>query len=240
MDAVTKLCRFKKAATASIKQARSDMYLGQPQREVQLLAEKEQLSIAGVMAHTSAMELPHTSEQAARAAGQHHSHQGDEEERCANLHCSRPTVDNTDSTACDQHGLVGGVCSHGIPLLGLFTWMCTPEQFAFYLLLLLAFAMNLMAHGIPAADVYIDFGCRIKATWHRYLASRCSSVQQACSKLRIMVNWMHAAGHSWDCQMKNSGRFITGAAWRVGEQIEQLWSLFKVRLTHVLLLLLLC
>ncbi len=31
-------------------------------------------------------------------------------------------------------GVVGWVCTHGVPLQGLFTNMPTPEQFAFYLL----------------------------------------------------------------------------------------------------------
>ena len=146
----------------------------------------------------------------------------------SHLHCSRPDAGSSSGPVCDILGLVGGTCSHGIPLLGLFMQMSTPEQFAFYLLLLLAFSINMAAHGFPAADVYIDFACRLKGRWQRFLAGRHPAVQQACSKLRLMVNWMHAAGHSWTCQLVNSGRFILGAAWRVGEQSEQLWSMLKV------------
>jgi len=46
--------------------------------------------------------------------------------------------------------------------------------------------------------------------------------------LQIMVNWLHAASHDFQCQLKNSGRYRTGAGWAVGEQAEQLWALTNV------------
>ena len=46
--------------------------------------------------------------------------------------------------------------------------------------------------------------------------------------LQIMVNWLHAASHDFQCQIKNSGRYREGACWAVGEQAEQLWALTNV------------
>ena len=48
-------------------------------------------------------------------------------------------------------------------------------------------------------------------------------------ELRIMVNWMHGAAHELGCELENSARFKEGAARRVGENVEQVWSLLKVR-----------
>ncbi|KAJ9514693.1 hypothetical protein QJQ45_028431 [Haematococcus lacustris] len=56
------------------------------------------------------------------------------------------------------HGLIGFCCSHGVPLLGMFCNMRTPEQFAYYLLAL-AILMNF------CTEFYIDFGCRLKADY---------------------------------------------------------------------------
>lgn len=55
------------------------------------------------------------------------------------------------------------VCMHGIPLLGLFCNMPTPEQFLYYLLIL----KILVEQGCPVKDVYIDFACKVKVTWKR-------------------------------------------------------------------------
>lgn len=46
--------------------------------------------------------------------------------------------------------------------------------------------------------------------------------------IKLMVNWMHGASHDMACQLRNNGRFQAGAAWVVGEQIEQLWSMLRV------------
>ena len=76
-------------------------------------------------------------------------------------------------------------------------------------------------------DVYIDFGCRIRSTWQRYVAQH-SDLPDAAAALRILVNWMHGSGHDVACQLKNSGRYADESGWRVGEEIEQLWSIGKV------------
>eukprot|EP00983_Pelagomonas_calceolata_P120249 1160687-Pelagomonas_calceolata.AAC.2 len=52
-------------------------------------------------------------------------------------------------------------------------------------------------------------------------------VPNSAKDVRIMVNWLHASSHDLSCQILNSGRFMDGTGWVVGEQIEQLWSLLK-------------
>ncbi|KAJ9523625.1 hypothetical protein QJQ45_007302 [Haematococcus lacustris] len=107
------------------------------------------------------------------------------------------------------HGLIGFCCSHGVPLLGMFCNMRTPEQFAYYLLAL-AILMNF------CTEFYIDFGCRLKITWARYVDAM--GYPSEWKDARILVNWMHGASHDQRCQILNNGRFQPRAGWRYGEQ----------------------
>ncbi|KAL6748243.1 hypothetical protein V8C86DRAFT_1183887 [Haematococcus lacustris] len=62
----------------------------------------------------------------------------------------------------------------------------------------------------------------IPVTWARY--ARVVGLDSA--RAHLMVNSMHGASHDLGCQLKNNGRYLATAAWRVGEQTEQLWSMF--------------
>jgi hypothetical protein len=162
----------------------------------------------------------------------------------ARLHCARPAASTVANQPCDVLGVVGCCCAHGIPVLGLFADLPTPEQWAFYLLMLERLVMqqsnldvsvaacasssHLSAISLlltPHTQVYIDFGCRLKGTWGRFAAAHGID----CDEMRIMVNWMHGAAHEVTCQLQNSGRYTKDAGWVVGEQAEQLWSHLKVR-----------
>ncbi|KAG2487245.1 hypothetical protein HYH03_014087 [Edaphochlamys debaryana] len=139
----------------------------------------------------------------------------------SSLHCSRPEAPAS-SGPLDVHGVCGAVCMHGFPVRGIFCDMQTPEQFAYYLLML----GHLVKERPDLKHVYIDFGCRFKHTWSRYVA-RQPDLPQSAAQLKIMVNWMHGAGHDLACQLTNSGRFTEGAGRQIGEEIEQLWSSTK-------------
>lgn len=167
----------------------------------------------------------------------------DEEQCSARLHCSRASVVASAKQPCDIHGLFGWVCPHGIPLRGMFCNMPTAEQFCYYLLSLLLLVIQRARLGqagdastnSPAPEpsqlhVYIDFGCRFKVTWERYMRALAEQgwLDPLAVTVSIMVNWMHGASHEMSCQLSNCGRFIQGAGHRVGEQVEQLWSLLKV------------
>lgn len=146
---------------------------------------------------------------------------GEDEPACkASLSCARP--DSHAKGVCDIHGIVGAVCAHTVPLLGSFMDLRTPEQFTYYLILL----SWLLQHAPQVRDVYIDFGCRLAITWARYTAGL--SAADGLGRLRIMVNWMHARGHEEACEVVNSARHHLDAARRVGENVEQLWSMLKV------------
>ena len=43
-----------------------------------------------------------------------------------------------------------------------------------------------------------------------------------------MVNWLHGAGHKFECQLQHCGRYQPDAGCVVGEQCEHLFSLTKV------------
>lgn len=139
----------------------------------------------------------------------------------ASLSCSRPSSKPAKGVT-DVHGVVGAVCAHTVPVRSGFMDMRTPEQFAYYLILL----TWLLPRVPELRDVYIDFGCRLAITWARYAQAH-PEISDA-DRLRIMVNWMHARGHEEACEVVNSARHHVDAARRVGENAEQLWSMLKV------------
>ncbi|GLC47449.1 hypothetical protein PLESTM_002075400 [Pleodorina starrii] len=136
----------------------------------------------------------------------------------SSLHCARPDAPSA-SGPCDIHGVCGAVCMHTVPLRSVFCDMRTPEQFAYYLLML----GHIIQQRPDLKHVYMDFGCRIASTWQRYVAKHPELPPEAAG-LEIMVNWMHGNGHGVACQLTNSGRYRKGAGRRIGEEIEQLWS----------------
>jgi predicted phosphoadenosine phosphosulfate sulfurtransferase len=104
-------------------------------------------------------------------------------------------------------------------------------QFSYYLVAL----GEILPRTHSVGSVYIDFACKIKKTWKRYielvLADKLDpDTIEYLRSIELYVNWLHASGHNFECQISNSGRFQDGAGRRVGEQIEQLWSLIKVGL----------
>ena len=88
------------------------------------------------------------------------------------LHCAR--ADSAATGACDVHGVVGAVCMHGLPVREVFCDLRTPEQFAYYLLML----DHLVTQRQDLADVYIDFGCRLSSTWQQYHSGKRSSPEK--------------------------------------------------------------
>lgn len=153
----------------------------------------------------------------------------------SSLHCARPEAPAA-SGPCDVHGIVGGVCSHGFPLKGLFMDMHGPEQFVYYLILL-----KCLIKSCPAvSDVYVDFACRLKITWQRFITKQghkffSSEAEYAAAKdLRLLVNWMHGSSHDLSCQLRNNGRYTANAGHKHGEGSEQLWSQVKVCLNALM------
>ena len=86
----------------------------------------------------------------------------------ADLHCARPEASSS-AGPCDVHGMIGGVCPHGFPLLGLFIDMHGPEQFVYYLVYLKWLVKGCHAAVVSIRDIYVDFGCKLAKTWKRHL-----------------------------------------------------------------------
>ncbi|GLC40476.1 hypothetical protein PLESTM_001078600 [Pleodorina starrii] len=203
MDAVTKLGHYKSCGTESGGSApHLDRYFGPVDARVQASYQAGKLDLRSTMDDPS-----------------FDTGFCDMEPSCASsLHCARPDAPAA-SGPCDIHGVCGAVCMHTIPLRNVFCDMRTPEQFAYYLLML----GHLTQQRPDLKHVYIDFGCRIYSTWKRYVAKHPELPPEA-AELEIMVNWMHGNGHDVACQLTNSGRYRKGSGRRVGEEIEQLWS----------------
>ena len=162
------------------------------------------------------------------------TYDGDIRECTSNFHCARPETSASESTTCDVKGMVGGVCSHCVPLKGAFIDMHGSEQFIYYLIIITALVSSCPNLGF----VYVDFACRLSVTWKRYLAKHGSRIfpseglLNAAKGLHLLVNWMHGSAHDLSCQLQNSGRYRAGAGRRHGEGSEQLWSLTKVRVAE--------
>jgi hypothetical protein len=164
---------------------------------------------------------------AGAGAGAAGSQQQDGSRHCTTrLHCARVNA-LPGGGKMSVFGLLGAVCMHGVPLIGAFIDLLAPESFPPYILML--------GDVLPRArgrigDVYIDFACRLKPSWQRFIANMQGhhELQMMLSGARLLVPWMHAAGHVLSCQVHNNGRFALGAGRRVGENTEQLWSMFKV------------
>ncbi|KAJ9528437.1 hypothetical protein QJQ45_020285 [Haematococcus lacustris] len=141
----------------------------------------------------------------------------------ANLSCSRPTA-ASGSTAkrCDITGVIGCVCCHGVPARGQFCNMRTPEQFTYYLLLI---ERVLLAAQPVQPHIYVDFACRLKKTWANYVTAQ--QLPSDFADVQMWVPWMHAASHDQTCQLGNNARYQAGAASRIGEQAEHMWSGLK-------------
>jgi len=135
---------------------------------------------------------------------------------------------------CDIQGALGGTCSHGVPVAGTFVDLDTPENFTYYLLCMLSTITAALDAGENIGDIYIDFGCKLKKTWARFIETLeereeiTSELARELSQVRVLVDWLHANAHDLKCQLENSGRYTTGAATVVGEMTEQLWAMTKV------------
>ncbi|KAL6747668.1 hypothetical protein V8C86DRAFT_2902016 [Haematococcus lacustris] len=184
--------------------------------DVQKLQDSNQLAFKGAFAAAAAQssgasagaaDLADTAG-ASEATADVSSHAAD---CCAWLACARLHTSNVSAgQPCDIRGIVGFVYCHGITVPQLFCNMRTPEQSVYYLLAL-------------ARLIHMCFGLVLHVTWARY--ARVVGLDSA--RAHLMVNSMHGASHDLGCQLKNNGRYLATAAWRVGEQTEQLWSMFK-------------
>eukprot|EP00967_Tisochrysis_lutea_P013292 scaffold14837_cov32-Tisochrysis_lutea.AAC.1 len=141
-DAVTKASSFANTATATKSlPSRINQHFAKVELSVQQLQAEKALSLDRFLSTDS----------------QDMSEEEDDRECSTALTCSRPES-KAPPGSCDIFGVVGMVCMHGIPLLGLFCNMPTPEQFLYYLLIL----KILLEQGCPVNDVYIDFACKVK------------------------------------------------------------------------------
>lgn len=113
------------------------------------------------------------------------------------LSCARET--SVSSSISDEHGLVGAVCAHGQPLLGLMAAMPAPERLLYYDLLT-SHLQELVDLGV----MYLDTGCTFSAHWRLHMPG--------APRFVIKVPWWHARGHGEECYLKNSGFYQPGEA----------------------------
>lgn len=193
MDAVTKPGHYSKCAMASAEcdlEPRISLHYGAPDKRARELHA------------TGRLNLQHL----APLPGQQQVTPTDEENCCtAQLSCSRPN--SKAAGARDIHGVVGAVCTHGVPLRESFVDLYVPECFSYYLIILTHILVAAMG---AIKTVYIDFACRLTHTYQRHLQHTYRQEQaqapSALADVNLCVNWMHASSHNMECQLQNSGR----------------------------------
>lgn len=107
----------------------------------------------------------------------------------------------------DRTGVCGFVCRHGTPCKGGFVDMPAPEQFQYYFCLLASLLRRRpdLLHG----RVYIDIACRLSGSWRAWVGQQAptGAALAIWASLRMVVPWMHAAGHNLACQLLYSALF---------------------------------
>ena len=145
------------------------------------------------------------------APSKQHSHAADEADTIAaddldleldgkchpKLSCARES--SLQSSISDVCGLVGAVCSHGQPLLGMFIAMPAPERFLYYDLLL-----DRLLTETEVSIMYLDTGCTYSKHLNLYGGDGDPRPKY------IKVPWWHAIGHRSDCFLVNSGMYLPG------------------------------
>jgi hypothetical protein len=150
----------------------------------------------------------------------------------AEVRCARPLVPHKPA-GVDVCGVVGTVCHHVVPVRGGFVDLLTYESFSYYIVLLDDLLQKLPNVG----HVFVDFACKLGISWGRHLVRLFApggtladkpGLQERFGQVRLLVNWLHAEGHTLECQLKHSGRHTDGTGRKHGEGTEQLWALAKV------------
>jgi len=216
-DAVTKLSHYSNVgkATCTI-QPHLSTYFGPVQAAVQDLRARNLLSLSGIRDAVGSGGGPVTTPRA----------------ECSTLlHCAREDAPST-SGSVDVYGVVGWVCAHGMPLVGMFCDMPTSEMFCYYIIGL----HRLLRLRPGQMHVYVDFACRLASSADSFMRAlpehytmdghvyRKAEIMAAWQEVKMYVNWMHGSSHKMSCQLQHCGRFQLNAAHVVGEQTEQLWS----------------
>jgi hypothetical protein len=135
-----------------------------------------------------------------------------------NLSCARATAKK--GGILDTYGVAGACCAHGFPLAECFINMPTPEQFAYYDIML----NDVILQQASIMDMYLDVNCKYEPHWRRITDP---SVQQEHSQLRFFVPEMHAKSHGQHCYQARSSMYHADAGRPIGEQMEQLWAMCK-------------
>jgi hypothetical protein len=159
-----------------------------------------------------------------------------EAECTTEIHCARVDVAHQ-PVGVDVCGVIGTVCAHTVPVRGGFADMLVYECYSFYIVMLVSLLKRLGARPCTVRDVFVDFACKLEKSWNKFVAAGMDlngrdamddALADHCKHVRLLVNWMHAEGHTLDCQLQHSGRYADGSGRRYGEGTEQLWAQLKV------------
>jgi len=170
------------------------------------------------------------------------------------LSCSRET---SSAVRADLllYGLVAVVCPHAIPGLGCCVNMYTPEQHFYYDAVLPEVFKTRPDLDAIYLDLCCKYKPRLAHLLEELIHN--GEIMSDQRAVKLLVPWMHAFDHDMQCQLQNSGLYQVrstpspfasalatatdaqhygprpsrsmqeGAARRVGEQTESLWSLIK-------------
>lgn len=130
------------------------------------------------------------------------------------IHCAREK--SASGTNMDIHGLVGFVCTDGIPGRGLFMPQHTHEQFGYYVAGLHTLTMERQLQ-LFAFDSSCKFLPHVKA-----------HVPRLAEGTQFVTGYLHGSSHVISCQLRFHAATAEGFGRIIGEDTEHIWSSMKL------------
>lgn len=119
-------------------------------------------------------------------------------------------------------GLVGGACTHGVPVEGVVIPMYTAEQHYYYDMAI----GGLLKARANVMFIYLDLACRYTHRFDLLVESLAEQGLADASLVKLKLPWMHAYDHNLLCQLLHSGMFAVSRC--------SCWATTCCLLVHVL------
>lgn len=134
-------------------------------------------------------------------------------------------------TEKDAHGITGGVCHHGIPIVGSYVSMPSAERLVYHLI---AAEWVMRRHHVSA--LVVDTACRMKNFKEIQVMQQDGAVRPVKdvrnAKPMCVLPFLHSRNHNAQCQLKNSAFHATqedgvGLGWAATDANESVWKQLK-------------
>lgn len=121
----------------------------------------------------------------------------------------------------DKRGVLGFACSDGIPIMGMYMAMHTPEQFGYYTL-----GLHYLQQKRQVQLVGCDSSCKLQPHLRRLFPPGELSAD-LWQETEFVTGYMHGSTHIPRCILKFHGVFAEGFGRVVLEDMEHIFGEFK-------------